>query len=97
MLTGPDIQATVHREINALLSEAGHPTRELTGAEPLNTLGLSSLLLARLVIQLEEELGADPFEDGEYVISDVRTVEALTGVYAAVLAGSSPAGAPAAA
>ncbi|PZT72574.1 MULTISPECIES: phosphopantetheine-binding protein [unclassified Streptomyces] len=81
MLIAADITAVVHQEINALLAEAEratHPT--LTGAEFLHELGLNSLLLARLVIQLEMELGVDPFEE-EYVISDVRTVGALSDAY----------------
>ncbi|WP_405898503.1 phosphopantetheine-binding protein [Streptomyces sp. NBC_00727] len=81
MLIATDITALVHQEINALLAEAERPTHPtLTGTEFLHELGLNSLLLARLVIQLEMELGVDPFEE-EYVISDVRTVGALSDAY----------------
>lgn len=81
MLIAADITALVHQEINALLLEAERPVHPtLTGAEFLHELGLNSLLLARLVIQLETELGVDPFEE-EYVISDVRTVGALSDAY----------------
>ncbi|WP_059012124.1 phosphopantetheine-binding protein [Streptomyces specialis] len=81
MLTSDAIKDTVRREINALLAEAELPTRTLSGDEPLNELSLNSLLLARLVIQLESEFGVDPFEDGDYVISDIRTVDALADAY----------------
>ncbi|MCM2413326.1 MULTISPECIES: phosphopantetheine-binding protein [unclassified Streptomyces] len=81
MLIATDITALIHQEINALLLEAGRPVHaSLSGAEFLHELGLNSLLLARLIIQLETELGADPFEE-EYVISDVRTVGALSEAY----------------
>lgn len=85
MLTTTDITATVHEQINALLKEAGKPVLLLTGDEPLARIGLNSLLLARLIIQLEMEFGADPFEE-DYVISDVRTVGALTDAYIETLA-----------
>ena len=85
MLTTTDITATVHENINALLKEAGRPVTLLTGDEPLARIGLNSLLLARLIIQLEIEFGADPFEE-EYVISDVRTVRELTDAYVETLA-----------
>ncbi|MFF4549037.1 acyl carrier protein [Streptomyces sp. NPDC001435] len=85
MLTTTDITATVHEQINALLKEAGKPVLLLTGDEPLARIGLNSLLLARLIIQLEMEFGADPFEE-DYVISDVRTVGALADAYIETLA-----------
>ncbi|MDT3398065.1 hypothetical protein RKE29_15680 [Streptomyces sp. B1866] len=84
MLTAPEIRATVHQKINDLLAEAELPTRDMSGAELLNEIALNSLLLARLVIELEMEFGVDPFEE-EYVISDVRTVDALADVYVQVL------------
>ncbi|MFD0021845.1 phosphopantetheine-binding protein [Streptomyces sp. NPDC058382] len=81
MLIATDITALVHQEINALLLEAERPTHaSLSDGEFLHELGLNSLLLARLIIQLEMELGVDPFEE-EYVISDVRTVGALCEAY----------------
>jgi acyl carrier protein len=85
MLTTTDITATVHERIDALLKEDGKPVRLLTGDEPLARIGLSSLLLARLIIELEAEFGADPFEE-DYVISDVRTVGALADAYVETLA-----------
>ncbi len=82
MLIAADITALVHQEINALLAEAERrrtPPRS-PARSSCTSWGLNSLLLARLVIQLEMELGVDPFEE-EYVISDVRTVGALSDAY----------------
>ncbi|MEU8997489.1 phosphopantetheine-binding protein [Streptomyces caniferus] len=80
MLNAQEIQGKIHSEIVGLLAEAELPIPVLTGSEILNKIGLSSLLLARLVIQLEAEFGFDPFEE-EYVISDVRTLKALVDAY----------------
>jgi acyl carrier protein len=41
---------------------------------------MGSLLLARLIITLEAELGVDPFAE-DVLISDVRTVGELVAVY----------------
>lgn len=78
-----EILTTVCNYITDLLDEAGIEHGEITGAEALNAVGLNSLLLARLLIQLELELGVDPFGDGELVIADIRTVGALADAYAA--------------
>ncbi|WP_051393636.1 phosphopantetheine-binding protein [Glycomyces arizonensis] len=77
-----EILTTVCNYITDLLDEAGTEHGEITGADALNAVGLNSLLLARLLIQLELELGVDPFGDGELVIADVRTVGALADAYA---------------
>ncbi|GIG21700.1 hypothetical protein Cch01nite_24240 [Cellulomonas chitinilytica] len=45
--------------------------------------GLNSLMLARLVIALETEVGVDPFT-GDRSIVDVHTVRELVAVYAEV-------------
>ncbi len=58
---------------------------DLAGPEQLHELGLTSLLLARLVIELEERLGVDPFADQAEVF-DARTVDALVAVYRRALA-----------
>ena len=75
-----DFTSIVHREIVSLLSEAKLPIPMITGTELLSRIGLNSLLLARLVIQLEMEFDFDPFEE-HYVISDVRTVKDLVEAY----------------
>jgi acyl carrier protein len=52
----------------------------VTDATPLTQAGMGSLLLARLIIALEAELGVDPFAE-DVLISDVRTVGELVAVY----------------
>jgi len=78
-----DIRATVTSQIRDLLAESVGEDQvpEITGEARLHELGLTSLLLARLIISLEMELGSDPFTEGDAVISDVRTVDDLIAVY----------------
>jgi acyl carrier protein len=81
MLDKLESLTTVCNHIIDLLEEAQIEHGELTGAEALNAVGLTSLLLARLIIQLEIEFGADPFAAGDLVISDVKTVGELADAY----------------
>ncbi|MBO3734977.1 phosphopantetheine-binding protein [Glycomyces niveus] len=76
---------TVRTHVIDLLEEAGVEHGAIDGSEALNAVGLNSLLLARLIIQLEIEFGADPFGEGDLVISDVRTVGELADAYAAAV------------
>lgn len=71
-----DTRTVVRQQIDELLIES----RSLTGAEQLHELGITSLLLARLVVHLEQELGIDPFEE-DVAISDVRSVDDLIAAY----------------
>ncbi|WP_354641714.1 acyl carrier protein [Kitasatospora camelliae] len=80
-----DIKAAVVEQITELLREAEVEHGEFTGAERLNAIGLTSLLLARLIIQLEIDLGVDPFAEEDLVISDIRTVDELVDAYARTL------------
>ena len=75
-----DIATVVRAQITELLTEAHGAAGPLADADALNDLGLNSLLLARLIIQLEIEIGVDPFAD-DLAISDVRTVGELTAAY----------------
>jgi acyl carrier protein len=80
MLIATDVRDVVHEQIQSLLTEANGSAPPLSGAENLHELGLSSLMLARLIIQLEGELGVDPFAE-DAVLADVRTVQDLVAVY----------------
>ncbi|WP_435174193.1 phosphopantetheine-binding protein [Actinacidiphila sp. bgisy145] len=51
------------------------------GTDSLIDIGLNSLMLARLVIQLASELGIDPFSEGTATLADSRTVDELVTVY----------------
>lgn len=80
MLTRSEIRSTVYAEILNLLAEAGTEVARLSGTEALHELGLTSLLLARLIIQLETAVGVDPFAE-RAVLSDIGSVDALVAVY----------------
>lgn len=88
MLDTTAIKAIVLEHISELLKEADVEHGEFTGAEALNAIGLSSLLLARLIIQLEIDLDVDPFAEEDLVISDIRTVDELVEAYAGALSAS---------
>ncbi|MEV6838816.1 acyl carrier protein [Streptomyces sp. NPDC051133] len=87
MLSEETTRTIVLGELTELLAEAGVEHAPITGAERLTDLGLTSLLLARLIIQLEADTGVDPFAE-ELLISDVRTVADLVGAYHGTLSRS---------
>jgi acyl carrier protein len=64
------------------LSQKGLPPQPVGGETVLldSSLGIDSLDLAAIVVQLSEETGKDPFEDG---FIDFRTVGELARLYAA--------------
>ncbi|WP_251076510.1 hypothetical protein OG422_00735 [Streptomyces sp. NBC_01525] len=82
-----DITAVVHDTLNEILKDAEFDPVSFTGAERITDIGFTSLLLARLIIQLEAALGADPFEE-RYVVSDIRTVDELIDAYRQTLQAS---------
>lgn len=80
MLSTTDVSAVVHEEIRALLLEINGEVPELSGTESLHDLGMASLTLARLLLQLEDRIGHDPFTD-DVVITDIRSVDDLVAAY----------------
>lgn len=60
---------------NLSLPELRHST------EIVDELGFSSLMVATLILRLEEELGVDPFQDENVMITDIRTIQDLCDVY----------------
>jgi acyl carrier protein len=80
MLEEKNIQAVVEDEIRALSLEEDGGSSPLSLDDSLVELGLNSLFLAQLLIQLELELGVDPFED-RFSITDMRTVRDLVNAY----------------
>jgi acyl carrier protein len=70
----------VHQEIHDLLVEAKGTIEPLTGQEQLHQLGVTSLMLARLIIGLETALEVDPFAE-DMTLSDVRSVDDLVLAY----------------
>lgn len=81
MLKNIDVRSVVVREISDLLLEEGDDVATVDGQDHLHALGLNSLLLARLLVHLEGEVGVDPFVDAERAVSDVRTVDDLVNIY----------------
>ncbi|MEV0092291.1 phosphopantetheine-binding protein [Streptomyces sp. NPDC050738] len=80
MLETTNVQAVVEDEIRALSLEEDGGSGPLGLDDSLVELGLNSLFLAQLLIQLELELGVDPFED-RFSITDMRTVRDLVNAY----------------
>jgi acyl carrier protein len=80
MLTKSDMAALVYEQIGDLLDESGTAATEIGENDRLVDLGLTSLLLARLVIGLETEAGVDPFAE-DLSVADVPTVGQLIDAY----------------
>ena len=74
------VRTAVLSRITDILAEDGTGPIELTGAEQLHEIGVHSMLLARLLVELEAELGVDPFADDESFV-DARTVDDLITAY----------------
>lgn len=49
--------------------------------EVVDDLGFTSLMVAAIIANLEEELDIDPFEDEDVMITDIRTIDDLVEVY----------------
>ncbi|MEW1912648.1 phosphopantetheine-binding protein [Kitasatospora sp. NPDC085895] len=89
MLTPTEIRELIEREARALLLDADNDAAAADDSEDLTELGFNSLTLAQLLIELEMQLGVDPFEDG-VSITDMRTIGDLAQAYTAAL-GAEPA------
>lgn len=72
--------------INQILQQNGAQAVTFNSEDALvGTLGLDSMDLAVLVVELEQRLGLDPFREGQ---GAVRTVGELADVYEKALSGS---------
>jgi acyl carrier protein len=83
MLKIDQVRFTVLQDIVHLLDDDDLEADSLTDDSRLTDIGLTSLLLARLTVQLEMVLGVDPFAQS-LAISDVRTIGNLVAAYAGV-------------
>jgi acyl carrier protein len=82
MLTQDDVGTLVTGNINALLLELDEddvPTVE--AGSTFADLGMDSLVLARLIIELDDALGVEPFQTEEVSAADLRTVGDVVRVY----------------
>ena len=90
MLTSQIVGEVVMREIETMLGEdtgsEDHQTESINADRHLHELDINSLMLARLLIQLEDHFGVDPFVQGNAVVSDVRSVNDLITAYCSALA-----------
>lgn len=80
MLDQMSVAAIVEQEIKTLLMETNDEDVSLTMQDQLHGLDLNSLLLARLIVQLDTVLEVEPFATGA-TIADVRTIGDLVAVY----------------
>lgn len=74
-----NVRPAVHEALIRLLGELDDDPEAVADDAQLFELGLNSLHLARLIINLETATGVDPFADGG--ISGVRTVGDLVTSY----------------
>lgn len=91
MLTQEAIGPLVLRELRAIVAEetehtGGLDPAAITADARLHDAGVNSLMLARLLVQLEAELGVDPFGQADAAIADVRSVHDLITAYQQALA-----------
>ncbi|MBI1759674.1 MAG: hypothetical protein HYR62_10715 [Actinobacteria bacterium] len=81
MLTKDDVGTLVVREVRSLIFEDSGEEPTVTGGEQMHELAINSLMLARLLVQLEEALSVDPFTRGDAEIADVHSVNDLIAIY----------------
>lgn len=81
MLNQTYVRERVTHEVRSLLSEAFLEPTELHNDDNLVHLGFNSLLLARLVVVLEQSLDVDPFRSGQAKIVDMHTIGDVIRIY----------------
>ncbi|QGZ37635.1 hypothetical protein GO485_00245 [Pseudoduganella flava] len=89
-----DIQHAVEKAIRDVADEwdlALPPLRP--DSELVDELGFSSMTVVSLTMNLEEELGVDPFADRSVMLTAMRTIQDLCDVYGRALAAAAPASA----
>lgn len=80
MLTTSTIAEEVISRIRVILGDAIEED-PLTVNDSLTDLGLNSLMMARLIVDLERELRIDPFSDGSRSVTDIHTVGDMIDAY----------------
>ncbi len=89
-----EIRNLIEKVIRRVAEERGLELPELADStEIVDELGFSSLQVATLIANLEEEFGVDPFQLEDVMIADVRTIQDLGDVYARALSVSAGAAA----
>jgi acyl carrier protein len=86
MLKQAEVRAVVIGRMGILLLEETDEAVAVKGGDQLHELAFNSLLLARLIIQLESAVGVDPFASEVASIADMRSVDDLVGAYESAVA-----------
>ncbi|MFE4452998.1 acyl carrier protein [Streptomyces sp. NPDC056796] len=86
MLSRSEVEAVAVEAITEILREDGETSPRISGDATLVDLGVSSLVFARVAIELEDELGVDPFKEGPGGEAARRTVDDLVDTYVQALA-----------
>lgn len=77
-----DIKSVVENVIKEVAQMHDVNLTNLKGNHELvDEIGLTSLMVAAIIANLEEELDIDPFEDEDVMITDIVTVDDLVKVY----------------
>ena len=91
MLTPDAVGTRVTDQITSLLVELDdEDVPEVEASSTFADLGLDSLSLARLIIELEDELGVEPFRSEEASVADLRSIGDLVRVYQDAVARRTP-------
>ncbi|MFC9943873.1 acyl carrier protein [Streptomyces pratensis] len=88
MLSRSEVEEAAVRAITEILREDGEDSPRISGDVTLADLGVSSLVFARVAIELEDELGVDPFKEGPGRGAAKTTVDDLVDTYVRTLAES---------
>jgi acyl carrier protein len=90
-----DVQGAIEKAIRDVADEWELDLPPLRrDSELVDELGFSSMTVVSLTMNLEEELGIDPFADRTVMLTDMRTIGDLCDVYGRALAAARPAPAP---
>ena len=82
-----EVKTVIGKVIRAIAQERRLALPEFgDSSEIVDELGFSSLTVAALIASLEEELGVDPFQQDDVMITDIRTVGDLCRAYERCLA-----------
>lgn len=82
-----EVKSVIEKVIRAIAQERNLQLPAFgDGSEIVDELGFSSLTVAALIASLEEELGVDPFQQDDVMITDIRTVGDLRRAYERCLA-----------
>lgn len=84
MLTVSRVTTDIMTTITDILGDGLDDDIEITEDSALTDIGLNSLMLARLIVSLEQDFERDPFSDGSHAIVDIHTVGDLIAAYTEV-------------